>query len=251
MTPSKSNIYPLACVTDKIIVSTVEEIFKISKKELNKDPKSLMVIDIGSGRGQHPLELAKKVKLVVGVEPDEASFKVAQQIKKETKSKAVFYNELIENFSTSLRFDVAISLNAIEHMPNAFKSFKRIFELLNPGGIIYMTAPNKLWPIEPHYNLPFLSYLPLPLANLYMKITGKGESYKESSYSKSYFGMKRFLNEFPCTFYFYLPDPNSPYLGGTGMFYKILYNVGIFIISHISLFWLFSKGFIIIVKKNR
>lgn len=233
----------------KAVKATLGDIFKIAKKELNKDPKDLDVLDIGCSKGEHTFELEKYVHSVVGVEPYKPSFLIAQKTKKRKKSKAFFYNKLIENYHAQKRFDLAISLATIEHMPNAKASFDNIFRLLKNGGMIYMTAPNKLWPLEPHYNLLFLNYLPLPLANLYLRITGKGTSFKDSSYSKTYFGMKAFLNQFSCKYYFYLPDPGSPYLGGTGPLYKYLYKIGIFLIFHIPLFWMVSKGFIVIIIK--
>lgn len=231
---------------ETVVKTTIDEVLAIAKKELNKNPENLTVLDVGSGKGEHSLELAKRVKSVVGIEAYNPSYLIAKQ----TKTKAIFYNKLIENYRTTKRFDLAISLATIEHMPNASESFENIFYLLKKGGMIYMTAPNRLWPLEPHYNLLFLNWLPLPLANFYLRITGKGKSFKDSSYSKTYFGMKAFLNKFPCAYYFYLPDPQSPYLGGTGLIYKILYKFGIFLISLIPLFWIISKGFIIVVRKK-
>lgn len=243
-------INPSFFLSETVVKTTIDEVLAIAKKELNKNPENLTVLDVGSGKGEHSLELAKRVKSVVGIEAYKPSYLIAQKVKTKTQSKVVFYNKLVEDYKTTKRFDLAISLATIEHMPNASESFENIFYLLKKDGMIYMTAPNRLWPLEPHYNLLFLNWLPLPLANFYLRITGKGKSFKDSSYSKTYFGMKAFLNQLPCTHYFYLPDPESPYLGGTGPIYKILYKLGIFLISLIPLFWIISKGFIIIIRKK-
>lgn len=250
MIAKQTYIDPSFFLSQLVVEATINEILEIAKKELNKNLHDLTVLDVGSGKGEHTLELAKYINSVVGIEPYKPSYLIAQEIKGKIRSKAIFQNILIENYKTTKRFDLAISLATIEHMPNAKASFKNVFRLLKNGGMIYMTVPNKLWPLEPHYNLLFLNYLPLPLANLYLRITGKGTSFKDSSYSKTYFGMKSFLSQFPCTYYFYLPDPNSPYLGGKGIIYKILYKIGIFLISYLPIFWIISKGFIIIIRKK-
>ena len=52
---------------------------------------------------------------------------------------------------------------------------KEISRVLEPGGNLYIAFPNRFAVIEPHYKLPFLSWLPQQLADLYVKWTGKGK----------------------------------------------------------------------------
>jgi len=241
-----SSSYPLL---RKIAHSLINEIITIASKKLKKRTSELIVLDVGCGYGFYSEELSKKVKKVIAVEPYIKAFNVAR---KRTKANLIFYNCKIEDFKTNTKFDLILSLTTLEHMPDAYASFKRIFSLLENHGIIYLTAPNKFWPLEPHYKLPFLSYLPLPLANLYLRGTGKGNSYEDSSYSKSYFGILNLLRKFPCSYTFQLPNPSSPYIGmGTkNPVYHIIKNIGIFLIWHFPLLWIFSKGFIIVIQKN-
>lgn len=231
-------------IAPKLYRDTIKDILAIITKRLGKKSKDLTVLDVGSGLGIYSYELSKKVKQVIGVEPDKNAFKLAIP-----KKNLTFYNRLIEKFDTQLRFDLIISLTTLEHMPDANASFKRIFKLLKPGGIAYVTAPNKLWPYEYHYKLWFLNYLPLALANLYVRIMGKGQSFQDSSYAKTYWGMKKFFNQFPCRYEFILPDPNASYLGceeGS----KLIRVIGINLIKYLPFMWIFSKGFIMIVRKT-
>ncbi|OGM02426.1 hypothetical protein A2115_03115 [Candidatus Woesebacteria bacterium GWA1_41_8] len=229
-----------------VIESTINHILTFA----NKPVDSLVVLDVGSGRGTYTRYLAEKVKRVVGVEPFLPAYQIA--VKNNTSKKASYHNCKIENFVTKDRFDLAINLTTIEHMPDGLKSFKRIFRLLKDGGIVYVTAPNKLWPLESHYNLLFLSYLPLPVANYYLKITGKGNSYRECSYSKTYWGMKRFFGQFPCTYKFIVPSPDSKYLGLgiDNLFNRTIKRIGIVLIKRFPIFWAFSKGFIVVATKK-
>lgn len=48
--------------------------------------------------------------------------------------------------------------------------------------------------IEPHYKLPFLSWLPKSLSNIYLKITGRGEEYYENLLS--YRNLKKLTSDF-------------------------------------------------------
>lgn len=228
----------------------VKEILSIAEKETGKDRKELVVLDVGSGFGLYSQELGKYVKKVIGVEPYKEAYEKALELNK--KNNVVFFNSLIEDFETREKFDLVVSLTTLEHMLNQTASFKKVFSLLRRGGILYLTAPNKWWPIEPHYALPFLSWLPIPLANIYMKLVGAGKSYRDSSYSLSYFGMKNLFNKYDCTYYFLVPDPNASYLGcGTGSgSYKLIRSMGISLIRRFPILWSISKGFIVVAKKN-
>lgn len=228
----------------KLYRDTIRDILTITKR-LGKKNKDLVALDVGSGLGIYSYELSKKIKQVIGVEPDKNAFKLAVKRKNLT-----FYNTLIEKFDTKQRFDLVVSLTTLEHMPDANASFKRIFKLLKKGGIMYVTAPNKLWPYEYHYKLWFLNYLPLPVANLYVRIMGRGKSFQDSSYAKTYIGMKKFFNQFPCQYEFVLPDPNASYLGCGTEGGKLLKIVGINLIKRLPFMWIFSRGFIMIVRKT-
>lgn len=228
----------------KLYQDTIRDILAIATKRLGKENKDLVVLDVGSGVGIYSHELSKKVKQVVGVEPDKNAYKLAVP-----RINLTFYNKLIENFNTKLRFDLAISLTTIEHMPDVDASFKKIFKLLKKGGMIYVTAPNKLWLYEYHYKLWFLNYLPLPLANLYVRIMRRGQSFQDSSYAKTYFGMKKLFDQFPCQYEFILPNPNASYIGcGEGS--KLVRTIGINLIQYLPFMWIFSKGFIVLVRKT-
>ena len=58
-------------------------------------------------------------------------------------------------------FDVAISNHVIEHVDDPKLHLDQISRVLKPGGVCYMATPNRLWPMEPHFHLPFLAWLPL------------------------------------------------------------------------------------------
>lgn len=232
------------------IKETIKEILSIAEKSLKKPKKELTVLDIGSGFGIYAQELAKHVKKVVAVEPFIGAYEKAIRLNR--LKNIEFINALIEDYRGNEKFDLATSLTTLEHMPNAEKSFRHVFKCMKKKSLLYITAPNKLWPVEPHYALPFLSWLPLPLANLYLQLTGKGTSYKDSSYSLTYNGMKKLFNRFPYKYSFIVPSPDAIYLGCGSQNLKsaALRKIGIWLIKKMPIFWTLSKGFIMVVKKE-
>lgn len=238
--------------TEEVIKGAVSEILAIAKERIRKPLKELVVLDVGCGSGEYSFELEKYVKKVYGVEPYWPKYQESMRAKRKLKSKVIFYNELIENVKLKEKVDLAVSLTTVEHMPQAERSFKVLLDMLNTGGIIYLTAPNKLWPIEQHYKLPFLSWLPLSFANIYVRSFGKSNTYEDSSYARTYWGMKNLFNSLPCKYEFTLPkDPNNAYIGCTekSIFYKFIKDFGIKLINKFPLFWFISKGFILVVIK--
>lgn len=238
----------------KVVNAHIKDILLSVKPLIDKPIKEIAVLDVGSGTGEYCFAMEKYVKTIVGVEPFTEAYLIAKKRAKQKKSKIVFYNDLIENFNTKHKFDLILCLTVIEHMPQAKDSFKNIFSVLRKSGTIYLTAPNKLWPYESHYKLYFLSWFPIGIANLYMRLAGRGTTYNDSAYSKSYFGMRSFFNQFKCEYKFILPyDSNGLFMscGTGGAYYSFIKNLGINMIRKYPFFWFFSKGFIMVVKKNR
>lgn len=236
-----------------IAISTVNHILN-QCKNIGKPIKDLMVLDVGCGSGQFAFEIAKKVKRVVGVEPFKKAY--LQAIAKKKKLKLVenitFINIPIEKYNTEQKFDLVLCLTILEHMPEAKTSFNKIFALLKEGGKIYLTVPNKLWPYEYHYRLPFLSWLPVRYANMYVRLMKRGRSFEDSAYALSYLGIKNFFDKFPCRYEFIVPDSKEKFLGlgTTAFFYNQMKNTGIWLLKKLPFFWFFSKAFIMIITKK-
>ena len=96
-------------------------------------------------------------------------------------------------------FDVVICNHVYEHTDNAARLLAEIHRVLNDDGICYFAGPNKYELIEPHYGLPFLSWLPRGAADQYMRLFGKGDGYPEKPYSPS--GIRQLLCNFEVSSY--------------------------------------------------
>lgn len=78
------------------------------------------------------------------------------------------------------QFDIVISNHVIEHVGDAGNQQEHLREIrrvLADGGVAYLAVPNRWRLIEPHFHLPFLSWLPRPWCDRYVGITGRGSYY--------------------------------------------------------------------------
>lgn len=91
-------------------------------------------------------------------------------------------------------FDVVISNHTLEHVGDLGRQAvhaSEIARVLAPGGLAYLAAPNRLFPWEAHYRLPFLGWLPRPIANAYVRVARRGEWF--DVYPRSRRGARRLL----------------------------------------------------------
>lgn len=77
-------------------------------------------------------------------------------------------------------FDLVISNHVIEHVGDRAAQVLHLVEIarvLTHSGSGYLAAPNRWAPVEPHYHLPFLSWLPKKMRSPYLGMSGKGKQY--------------------------------------------------------------------------
>jgi len=80
----------------------------------------------------------------------------------------------------SAEFDLVISNHVIEHVGAAEDQLNHLMEMarvVKAGGTIYLATPNRWTMFEPHFRLPFLSWLPEPARSAYVRVTGRGGIY--------------------------------------------------------------------------
>ena len=79
------------------------------------------------------------------------------------------------------RFDFIISNHIIEHVGDRQAQHAHLAEMnrcLRDGGTLYLAVPNRWGVVEPHYRLPFLSWLPRRLASSYLRLIRRVDSYR-------------------------------------------------------------------------
>jgi len=90
--------------------------------------------------------------------------------------------------------DVVVCNQVYEHVDNHRELMNEIFRVLRPGGICYFGIGTRHVIIEGHYKLPFLSWLPARLADVYVKLRGRDLDYDVTLLS--YRNLKRLVRRF-------------------------------------------------------
>jgi SAM-dependent methyltransferase len=77
-------------------------------------------------------------------------------------------------------FDVVLSNHVIEHVGahrNQLVHLQEMGRVLRPTGVAYLATPNRWTLMEPHFHLPFLSWLPERARTPYVRLARKGPAY--------------------------------------------------------------------------
>lgn len=159
---------------------------------------NLALLDIGTSTGIIANALSLNFGTVVGVDIDQSAVEYAAD-RFGDRDVHYFVSDSMDLAFKADQFDVVICAQVYEHVPSAYRLLAEILRVLKPGGVCYFAAGNRLRLIEPHYNLPLLSVIPRKLADIYMRLAGKGNSYYEKHFS--YWGLRRLVSKFDCIDY--------------------------------------------------
>lgn len=153
---------------------------RITKTLLSYKNNNSRLLDLGCGTGLALSIVGRVFHNSVGCDTEEKEVKAAKELLKKLNLDipVIKYDGKKLPFKDG-SFDVVISIDVIEHAKDPTLMMEEIRRVLKKNGILHITTANKLWPIEPHFRLPFLSYLPNFLADWYVKITGRGDSYQK------------------------------------------------------------------------
>lgn len=213
--------------------------------DLTKQVGELDVLDVGSGYGAAAAVLASRCRSVTGIEPMLDLHAAAAELAAGIPN-LNFHLGGIESLTDVDRYDLIVLDNVYEHLPDHEDALDRIDRALRPGGVVYLLMPNRLWPREVHYGLPFLAWLPLPLANRYLRWSGRGDDYTDASYAPTYWGLRHALRSRQSwSWRLTLPVDPTATLSGT----PIHYRVGMAALRRAPALWVISKAFMVVAKK--
>lgn len=132
------------------------------------DLSSKDVLDIGTGAGVIASYTATRVRSLLSVDV------VDERIVFDFEFRLV-QSERLPLGDDSV--DIVISNHVIEHVDDQMAHLREIRRVLRPGGVCYLATPNRFAVLEPHFRLPFLSWLPECARDRYVRLARRGEFY--------------------------------------------------------------------------
>jgi len=141
------------------------------------DLSGLVVADVGCSGGIIAARLREAGAQVVGLDIDEPGIAKA----------AARYGEQVQFVcadSMALPLadgsvDVVVCNHIYEHVVSPEALAAELRRVVRPDGAVYLGLGNRWGIIEPHYRLPFLSYLPRAAADRYVSLSGRADTYYE------------------------------------------------------------------------
>lgn len=160
--------------------------------------KNRTAVDIGCSRGLFTSAFSPYFEKIIGIDIDTHALPMAKNENKHANVHYVYADSLHLPFSDAT-MDLIVCNHVYEHVPSAERLISEIYRVLKNDGICYFGAASRLTPIEPHYHLPLLSWLPKPFAHLYMRLSGRGDYYYERL--RTYLGIRKLVSDFDISDY--------------------------------------------------
>lgn len=146
-----------------------QKILRVFRGEI-QDTSLCSLLDVGCSQGQITERLARNFRFVVGIDRD-------QEQNRQTEGFHFVQADGCLLPLLSSRFDVVLLNHVLEHVSSSEALLDEVWRVLKPGGLAYLACPNRYSLVEPHYRLPFLSWFPRSLADLYVRLAGRGQEY--------------------------------------------------------------------------
>ena len=138
-------------------------------------------LDIGCSSGVIASSLEDHFSRVIGIDIDQEAIQYARVHHASSRVQFLIGDAMAIPFREKA-IDLVICNHIYEHVPDAKQLMEEIYRVLKKGGVCYFAAGNRRMILEGHYHLPFLSWLPKPMAHLYLKWSGKGNFYYEEHF---------------------------------------------------------------------
>lgn len=141
--------------------------------------KGARLLDVGAGQGGALLEALHRDADAYGIEPGN-EFRTLTRMR--LKDASFEPERVLEAAGQSMpfpddHFDYIISLQVLEHVPDAGRVMREMFRVLKPGGQCYISCENYLSFREQHYRIPWLPMLPKPIGALYLRLIGRNPAF--------------------------------------------------------------------------
>jgi len=160
-------------ISDNSRIQKAEKIISSLEYSMNQKLQNKKILEVGAGSGLISYALSNNENHVIAIDVQDSVFK--ETLTKRNILQKEYVPFLLADGTqlpfVSKSFDVVICNQMIEHISKKRHEqlLEEFYRVLKVKGLLYLSTGNKLWPIEPHAHLPFLSFLPHRFADRYIK----------------------------------------------------------------------------------
>ena len=149
-----------------------EDVLHLLAGHVDLDGK--VVLDLGCGPNPLLASFPEVCSRLVGLDKERRYI---------TEVRRSFSTDLVLGDGTDLpfrgeSFSFVLCNDVLEHVRDSKKLMKELSRVLARRGAAYIQCANKYQLIEPHFLLPFLSWIPRPFADFYVRMAGRGRNYE-------------------------------------------------------------------------
>jgi SAM-dependent methyltransferase len=164
----------------------------ILQRHARRPVEDAVCLDIGCSSGLITTRLAPLFRSIIGIEYDELALGA---VPAQDRSQVGFvHGDAMRLPLADGSVQVILCAQVYEHVPSDARLAEEIYRVLAPGGLVFFSGPNWLFPVELHYNLPFVHWLPERTADAYLRLFHKADAYYERS--RSMWGLRRLWRRF-------------------------------------------------------
>jgi len=120
---------------------TTKRIKVVYEELLTQNLHQKKLLDAGCGTGWFSQAAVERGAVVTSMD---VGPKLLKQVAKKCESQRVIGSIMEMPFKTDT-FDVVVSSEVIEHVPNPNQALRECFRVLKPGGSFVVTTPNRFW----------------------------------------------------------------------------------------------------------
>ena len=124
-------------------------------------PEAASILEVGGGAFLLAYELAREGFAITAIEPIGVGFGALEELGElvlEVAARDSVVPKVVrckaEEFRSDAQFQLAFSVNVMEHVEAPDVAIERVSASLSPGGSYRFLCPNYLFPYEPHFNIP-------------------------------------------------------------------------------------------------
>ena len=167
-------------------------------QEADLQPGDVRLLDIGCSTGILTRHYAEFFGRVIGLDLDDGAIEWARKNRAADNVSYRVGDSMELPFLTG-EFDLVTCTHIYEHVPDDQRMLDEILRVLRPGGLCYFAAENRIRLWDGHYNLPLVTMLPKPVADLYVRLSGRGQRRYETH--RTLWGLRRLVRKFEITDY--------------------------------------------------